>query len=161
MKDTYTHNLIFVLLLLSSLFVVYQLVFRLLPYDWYANRVESSIADVCVGTSIVQFTSERYPRWDIPGTSFGQIVRFEGDERIETTITRGSIANPVSWGYETYIDIVTYDTSWRNDDETENVFKNPGVYGATEWLTIYPLPLIDVSDLVDASENTFNVIECN
>ena len=126
-----------------------------LPYSFYTKIQQTTIDDVCVGSDITTYNSERIPRWDMPGESYSEIIKFSNQEKIETTIKRGSRANPVAWSYESDTDKVVFQAKWSKP------FNKVGTYGIASWDTIYPLPFISVSKFTPAEELTFNVIVCD
>lgn len=136
-------------------FSIYWTVFSSLSFNWYVPITFYKAHDVCVGDDIVTYTTERIPRWGIPGETWAQIIRIDNGLVRETTNYRGSISNPISFTYEEGTTGSTYDTRW------EQPFTTSGTYGANEWLTIYPLPFIEITKFNDGRENTFNVVECN
>ncbi|MGI1661394.1 hypothetical protein ACRDNQ_04050 [Palleronia sp. KMU-117] len=142
-------------MLLSSAAIAYIIFFSLVvPFSWYVDIDEYSAADTCVGSNLVEYHSERTPRWAILGESYGQMVLFTGQRAVETTITRGTPSEKIGFGYEPDTYEVAYQTRW---DET---FLTPGVYGANEWVTIYPLPFIEVRTFLPAERTQFRVVEC-
>ncbi len=139
----------------AILFITYLFIGLFLPFSLFVNVSEFSADDVCVGSDIVTYNSERTPVWGILGESYSQIVRFEDQLKYETTIERGSVSDPVSFGYEANTTGATYETRWSEP------FLNEGTYGANEWIKIHPLPFIVVPKFNPAEDAKFNVINCN
>ena len=139
-------------------FVFLYMLLNFVPYSWFVNMQSfEAVGDVCVGSDVVRFHSDRTTLFGIgiEGSSWSQIVKVLNDEIIETTITRGSLNNQSSWAYEPETTSATYDTTWSSP------FTQPGVYGANEWLTIYPLPFIRINTFRSGLDATFNVVECD
>ena len=136
------------------LILAYLIIGHTLPYSFYANVKEITISDVCVGSDVTTYNSERTPLWDMPGESYSEIVKFSNQEKIETTIKRGSRTNPIAWNYEADTTTVVFQARWSEP------FIKSGTYGIASWDTIYPLPFISVSQFTPAEELTFNVIVC-
>lgn len=149
------------LLALLSLFLLYLISFSSLPFSWYIKIDSYQPLDVCTGDVAVTYRSERTPRWGIKADVYSQIVVFKGTEYTETTITRGSVQNPISYGYEPNTYGVQYETTWFYAGDNIYTWPKEGVYGSNEWVTIYPLPFIEVNHFIPASEAKFNVINCN
>lgn len=122
----------------------------ILPFDFFVRPVSLTAHDVCVGDAKQLYTNVREPRWGIQGSTFSQVVKFDGLERIETTIDRTA-----HFGYEPNTREVSYFVEWSHPLEI------PGVYGANEWIIIYPLPFIEITKYTDASDLQFNVMECD
>lgn len=150
------------LLAASSAAVLYFSIFMTLPYEWYVDVTESDIIEpVCAGTSLLTFASEREPRWTIQGGVWGQVFRFDGVQTRETTIFRGSVDDLVPFAYEDNTIRVAYDTAWTDElTPNEPAFREPGLYGAQEFITIYPLPFIKKEKTNYAVDNRFEVINC-
>lgn len=129
--------------------VIYFVVFSSLPFSFYVSKVSLEAGDVCVGEDTQMFHNERTPRWGIRGETFSQVIKFAGQERTETTIDRHA-----SFGYEPDTDSATYQVKWSEP------FEKAGTYGVNEWVTIYPLPFIEVQNFTDAADLQFNVIPC-
>lgn len=146
---------------LTGLFVIYIIVAYSLPFSFFVKVDEYRALDVCIGDTTVSYYSEREPRWGIKGTTYAQIVRFDDQYQIETTIYRGSISNPISFGYEPDTSTAQYETTWFYLKDELYTWNTPGVYGAHEWLTIYPLPLLQVKKFNKASDAKFTVVNCN
>lgn len=148
MKAKVPHFLTY-LLFATSVFLVYFIVFSLLPYEFYVRDQDLIIQDACVGSETVTVDAVRNPIWGIQGQSWSQVIKFEGANRIETDITRFA-----RFGYEPYTTNATYQVTY------DRPILEPGVYGANQWIVIYPLPFIEIKHYRDASENKFNVINC-
>jgi hypothetical protein len=126
-----------------------------IPFGWFVDITKYDARDTCVGSDVVVYETKRVPRWGILGQSYSQIVRFEDQAIIETTITRGTVSSPTQFGYEAGTTEAVYESRWSEP------FLNPGVYGANEWLTIYPIPFIGIKRFNNAKDTKFNVVECN
>lgn len=146
---------------LAGLLLIYIAVGYSVPVSWYVDIEKYRALDACIGDDSIIYYTERTPRWGIKGESYSQIVKFEDDLALETTIHRGSVREPVSFGYEPNTFDVQYATTWFYVGE--NVYKWPdaGTYGANEWITIYPLPLIQRSWFNPAHQTQFNVTPCD
>ena len=127
-------------------FAVSLLLLYLIPFSWFVDIKSEVYSDVCVGDNMQVVTSERTPRWGIRGHVYAQVVRFEGQSIIETTIDRET-----EFGYEPNTAGSTYEVRWSEP------FKEPGLYGANSWVTISPLPLVKVRDYKAAEEHKFKV----
>ena len=135
--------------------LAYLIIGHSLPYAFYTDVTSITLEDTCVGSDVVVYNSVRTPRWDMEGSSYSEVVRFDGQDIIETTIKRGSKTNPISWTYEANTDHARFETDWKPE------FTKAGVYGISSWETIYPLPFISVSRFTQAEDNKFNVMICD
>jgi hypothetical protein len=136
--------------------LVYLFAGYLTPYNWYVDVTKYEVIEpVCVGEDVLTYHTERTSRWGIQGETWGQVIQFEDQKKIETTIIRGTVSSPVGFAYEENTIDATFQTRW---DET---FSHPGTYGVNEWITIYPLPLIKLTKFISAEDNKFNVIICD
>jgi hypothetical protein len=150
-------NLIFQSSFTAIIIMVVYITLHFIPFSWFVDIDEDKYIafDTCVGSDVVTYQSERVPSWGILGSTYSQIVRFDGQEVTETTISRGTQKKPVSFGYEAGTTGATYQTRW------DEPFNTPGVYGANEWITIQPLPFISIKKFNKAEDTKFNVVECS
>ena len=159
LNNDYTQR---IALLATVVFSAYVLIGNfLIPYSWYVELISYKAQDACVGDKVIIFETERYPRWGILGETYAQIVRYNNIDVIETSIHRGSKKEPVTFGYEPSTKIVKFETKWFEKDNEIYIWTEPGTYGANEWVTIYPLPLVSKSKFLSADNNKFNVVNCN
>jgi hypothetical protein len=136
--------------------LIYLIIGYSVPYSWYV-QVDSVVAqDVCVGSSVINVVAERNPAWTMPGTTYAELVRYDGDTFYETIHRRGTRENPKDWTYEADTYRASYGTEW-NQAITE-----PGEYSIRSWNTINPLPFIYREEYTDETQsNKFNVIVCD
>ena len=140
---------------------IYYIVFSLVPFSWYVNVAALEYQDICVGESIIPVHAERTMSWlhnrlGIKGDVWSQAVLFEENLKLETTIYRVSNRpdGRVEFGYEPFSTESNYSIALAEP------IMHPGSYGLNEWVNIYPLPLVKVSDFIPADEARFNVVEC-
>lgn len=148
---------------LALAFLLYYVVFSfIVPFSWYVDidTDKYRALDVCVGDKSVIYENFRTPRWGIKGDTYSQIIRFDDELKTETTIHRGSASRPVGFGYEPDTSYAKYSTVWFQVNDNIYQWNTPGEYGANEWITIYPLPLIEVDLFLDAENTRFNVKKC-
>ena len=145
----------------TFLFAVYIIIAYSLPFNYYIRIDEYKALDVCVGDAAVTYMSKREPRWGMKADVYAQIVKFEDIEYTETTIVRGSIEKPITYGYEPETYKVLYNTTWFYVGDNIYLWPEEGVYGAQEWVTIYPLPFVEIKRFYPADETKFNVINCD
>lgn len=149
------------LLILSLLTAIYFVTFSALSFNWYVNITEFKALDACVGDEVILYQSTRTPRWGMKATSYSQIVRFEGVNKVETTIIRGTVDNPISYGYEPNTTDARFETRWFESNGERYTWTKSGIYGANDWVTIYPLPFIKIEHFNKAADAQFNVVNCN
>jgi len=125
------------------------LLLYMIPFSWFVDIKSEAYSDVCVGDTKQVVVSERTPRWGIRGHVYAQVVKFEGQSIIETTIDRET-----EFGYEPNTAGSTYTVRWSEP------FEEPGLYGVNSWVTISPLPLVRTTDFKEAEDYKFNVINC-
>lgn len=147
----------------TVIFLLYIVIGYSVPISWYVDidRDSYKALDACTGTSVITYVSERTPRWGIQGETYSQIVRFEGINVIETTIHRGELDRPITFGYEPNTFSVQYETTWFETQDGIYYWPDEGVYGANEWVTIYPLPLIERSWFNSAADTKFRITNCD
>lgn len=138
-------------------FAIYYVGFSLIPFNWYVDVTKLEFQDMCVGSDTVTVHTHRVPQWGMEGDVWSQVVLYENDLRLETTIHRKSDRpdGRVAFAYESDRTEVNYDVRFDQPIET------PGLYGLSEWVNIYPLPFIKVKKYIPAEDTQFNVIECN
>lgn len=119
-----------------------------IPFSWWVSINETTYNDVCVGDSSQFVQSTRTPLFNIPGHAQSQVVEFNDDRRIETSITRET-----DLLYDTG-DYVEYRVTW------DKPFNHTGVYGALSVVEINPLPFIKKTTVFPAEDRIFNVIDC-
>lgn len=146
---------------LSGFLLLYVVVGYSIPVSWYVDIEKYEALDACVGDPAIIYYTERTPSWGIKGESYSQIVKFTDELALETTIQRGTVSEPVSFGYEPNTFEVNYSTTWFFIGDEIYYWPEAGTYGANEWITIYPLPLIERSWFNPAQKTTFNVKICN
>tara|TARA_R100001230_G_C5521835_1_gene58817 strand:+ start:100 stop:543 length:444 start_codon:yes stop_codon:yes gene_type:complete len=138
-----------ILSLFTLVFAVYAIAIFVLPFSFYVDVRSTTYHDVCLGESRQLVSNDRTPRWAIEGDAFSQVVYFDGQNMIETTITRSA-----QFGYEP-TDFAQFEVEWSEP------FERLGRYGVNEWVTIFPLPFAKVHNLFFAEEQQFNVIYCD
>ena len=148
-------NILFESSVTAIFIMVVYIVLHFIPFGWFVDITKYEARDTCVGSDLVTYETERVPRWGILGQSYGQIVRFENQAIIETTITRGTVNDPTQFGYEAGTTEAVYETRWSEP------FLESGIYGANEWLTISPLPFVKITRFNDAADTKFSVVECD
>ena len=129
---------------------------HLLPYSWFVDVTKLEFQDTCVGSNTTTVYTEREPVWGIEGTVWSQLIKFEGQTALETTIFRASDRENgrVSFAYEPDSTSSTYQIQWNQP------ILEPGLYGVNEWIDITPIPFVHIKKFNSASEETFNVIIC-
>lgn len=133
----------------------------LLPFELFVRVDDYRAIDACIGDEVIVYASDRTPIWGMSGTTYAQIVRFDGELVIETTIKRGSLKSPITFSYEPDTYSVSYETRWFESDGERYYWETPGTYGANEWLTVYPLPFLPITTFNDAKDTMFNVTHCD
>ena len=135
--------------------MAYFIIGYALPFSFYVDVKEIEWPDVCLNDNKTagQVRALRDTAWTIPGDLTGEVIFFDENKRIETTIKRG-VEHPVTFTYENNLDEVHYNVEW------DKPFTQVGEYGAQDTITIYPLPFIEIEEVFYAEDNIFNVIEC-
>ena len=127
----------------------------IIPVSWFVDVQEIEWQDTCAGSDIIDVHATRTPRWTFGGTSYSELVRFDGDAVYETVYRRGTRSKPKDWTYEKNTYYVEYGTLWNT------AINEPGEYAVRSWQVLNPLPLVYRSEYIDESEtNRFNVIVC-
>lgn len=126
------------------------------PYRVFVDVHSLAFDDICIGSNISTVHSERYPLWGMQGSVWSQVVKFEDQKMIETTIYRHSEQENgrVIFAYEPNTTSTSYQIRW------DQPFLEVGTYGVNEWVSIYPLPFVEIKTFKDAKDFQFNVIEC-
>lgn len=151
MLNTIVNRLAIVFILVLTAIAAMQF----LPFSWWVQVDRVEWPDLCVGDTLqAPVVSYRTAVWDIPGSAYGQAIKFTDDVRLETTIFRGSRNDQIDFTYESDFEMVSYGIEWNTP------FTTPGVYGVQDTVTIYPLPGVETTHVFLAEDNTFNVIEC-
>ena len=142
-------------------FAFYFVLFSLVPYSWYVDVTKLEYGDICVGDQIVPVQTNRVMSWPfnnfgIKGDVWSQLVLFENDLKLETTIYRDSRREDgrVEFAYE------PNSTTSDFDIKLSEPIDHAGVYGLNEWPSINPLPFIWVQTFIPAEQTKFNVLEC-
>lgn len=147
---------------ITSTAVLYFIIGYSLPFSFFVDVKGVEWGEICVGDTMQTVTATRDARWTTPATGYGEVVRLTDDLRLETTIRRGSESDPLTFTYESNIQQATYEVAWvryTNDDAV--VFTEPGLYGSQDTITIYPMPLIKITEVFPAEENLFKVVDCD
>lgn len=142
-------------LVLSCLLTVYlTLGYFVIPDRFWVAWGDYELADMCTGETEQLVYQKRTPRFFIEAESWDQLVRFDEQTQVETTIYRGSPKHPKEFAYEG-------GTEARYTIEWDKPINQAGEYGANFNITIYPLPLISLKVSVPATDTRFTVHNCH
>jgi len=158
---------------IAFIFIIWLILYTgaslFIPFSFFVDVSRLDAQDVCLGDNHVEYSSERkiaapwsWLKIGVEGGTWGQVVKFEDQKVLETTIFRalpdGTQAGPnnlVSFGYEPNTDSATYNAAFTEP------FNDPGIYGVNEWITIWPLPFVPIKKFNPAGDTMFAVIDCS
>ena len=129
--------------------VVFGSIFAM-PFHWFVDVKSTVYHDMCVGSDTQLVTSDREVHFlqAYKGYTVGELHRYEGQDKIETSIRRD-----VKFVYQYSENPVTYEVTW---DKPVNV---SGEYGASDYIVIEPL-WVKKTMFVPEDEQRFKVIDC-
>ncbi len=137
---------------IASIFALYVAVTYSVPFSLNVDLESVIYHDMCVGDQLQLVTAQRtvFPPYGVPASVRGELFYFEDSFKLETINKRNA-----DFTYQKSDEPVTYEILWDNPVTRE------GVYGASDFVTINPFPLIYKSKYFSEDDQTFNVINCD
>lgn len=130
--------------------LAYLAYFHYQPFESYLDVRDIFYHDMCVGDQTQLVTAYRLVSHEgFPAKTHGELFTFDGVKKLETIIKREAF-----FTYQPSATPVTYEVEWKRP------VTEPGEYGASDFITIYPLPFIEKSKYFSEEGQRFNVNVC-